>query len=70
MDPPAATVTDLFAGMDPETVHQHLPNPWAAIQQAYALHDNGHAISKIKQCSSNPGTFAEIPKQQIGLANV
>lgn len=53
MDPPAAAVTDLFAGMDPETAHQHLPNPWAAIQQAYALHGNNHAVSKIKQCSIN-----------------
>ena len=72
MDPPAAAVTDLFAGMDPETAHQHLPNPWAVIQQAYALHGNDHAVSKMKQCSIIRGTFAEVPmlQQQIGLAIV
>ena len=45
MDPPAAAVTDWFAQMDPETAHQLLPNPWAASQQAYALHGNVNAVN-------------------------
>ncbi len=62
LDPPAAAVTDWFAQMDPETAHQLLPNPWAASQQAYALHGNVNAVNFATEV---PGTFDRTTKLQV-----